>query len=291
MRIFSLNCLSRLVTVTLVLAATFAVPAQAGQVFADQAPSPALGRDVKFTVYVPDGYQDAGSANYPVVYLLHGAGGDENEWRTKGGAVETLDGLIKRGVIRPSVVVMPTAGPASWWADGVAEKAGTAIMKDLLPYVESRYKVQKERSGRAIGGLSMGGYGALNLALRYPSQFCAAAVISPAIYDPLPPEASASRRTPQFVRDGQFDADIWKSLNYASQLDTYKAGGQRVPMWIVSGDHDYLGIAPMSANLFWRMFQIQPKLVELRIVNGDHEWLVFRDALPDALQYVDQKCR
>ena len=291
MRIFSLTCLSRLVTVSLVLAATFAVPAEAGQVFADQAPSPALGRDVKFTVYVPDGYQDASSANYPVVYLLHGAGGDENEWRTKGGAVETLDGLIKRGLIRPSVVVMPTAGPASWWADGVAEKAGTAIMKDLLPYVESRYKVQKERSGRAIGGLSMGGYGALNLALRYPSQFCAAAVISPAIYDPLPPEASASRRTPQFVRDGQFDADTWKSLNYASQLDTYKAGEQRVPMWIVSGDHDYLGIAPMSANLFWRMFQIQPKQVELRIVNGDHEWLVFRDALPDALQYVDQKCR
>ena len=291
MRIFSLTCLSRLVTVSLVLVATFAVPAEAGQVFADQAPSPALGRDVKFTVYVPDGYQDASSANYPVVYLLHGAGGDENEWRTKGGAVETLDGLIKRGLIRPSVVVMPTAGPASWWADGVAEKAGTAIMKDLLPYVESRYKVQKERIGRAIGGLSMGGYGALNLALRYPSQFCAAAVISPAIYDPLPPEASASRRTPQFVRDGQFDADTWKSLNYASQLDTYKAGTQRVPMWIVSGDHDYLGIAPMSANLFWRMFQIQPKQVELRIVNGDHEWLVFRDALPDALQYVDQKCR
>lgn len=282
--------LSRFMTASLVLAAAFAVPAQAGQVFADQAPSSALGRDVKFTVYVPDGYQNEASATYPVVYLLHGAGGDENEWRTKGGAAETLDGLIKRGLIRPSVVVMPTAGPASWWADGAAEKAATAIIKDLLPYVESRYKVKKERSGRAIGGLSMGGYGALNLALRYPAQFCAAAVISPAIYDPLPPEASASRRTPQFVRNGQFDADTWKSLNYASQLDTYKAGGLYVPMWIVSGDHDYLGIAPMSANLYWRMYQIQPKQVELRVVNGDHEWLVFRDALPDALQYVDQQC-
>ena len=283
--------LAKVAAAAVALAAAMVAPTQAGQVFADQAPSAALGRDVKFTVYVPDGYKADGAVAYPVVYLLHGAGGDENEWRTKGGAVETLDGLIKRGLIRPSVVVMPTVGPASWWADGAAEKAGTAIMKDLLPYVEDRYRVQKERSGRAIGGLSMGGYGALNLSLRNPTQFCAAAVISPAIYDPLPPEASASRRTPQFVRSGRFGPEAWKSLNYASQLDTYKAGTARVPMWIVSGDHDYLGIAPMSANLFWRMHQIQPKQVELRVIDGDHEWLVFRDALPEALQYVDKQCR
>jgi len=270
--------------------AAVAAPALAGEVFSDKAPSPALGRDVKFTVYLPDGYQPGGTTAYPVIYLLHGAGGDENEWRTQGGAVETLDGLIKRGLIRPSVVVMPTVGPASWWADGAAEKAGSAIMNDLLPYVESRYRVQKERSGRAIGGLSMGGYGALNLSLRFPEKFCGAAVISPAIYDPLPPETSAARRTPQFVRNGQFDADTWKSLNYAAQLDTYKAGKFRVPMWIVSGDHDYLGIAPMSATLFWRLHQIQPKLAELRVIDGDHEWLVFRDALPEALQYVDRQC-
>ena len=227
-RLFALSQPLHRLAAAAALATVLAAPAQAGQVFADQAPSAALGRDVKFTVYVPDGYQAGGSVTYPVVYLLHGAGGDENEWRTKGGAVETLDGLIKRGLIRPSVVVMPTTGPASWWADGAAEKAGTAIMKDLLPYVESRYRVQKERSGRAIGGLSMGGYGALNLSLRNPAQFCAAAVISPAIYDPLPPETSASRRTPQFVRNGQFDAETWKSLNYAAVLDTYKAGAARV---------------------------------------------------------------
>ena len=278
-------------TAALVLAMALVTPAQAGDVFSDAAPSPVLGRDIKFTVYLPDGYKPGSTTAYPVIYLLHGAGGDENEWRTKGGAVESLDGLIKRGQIRPSVVVMPTAGPASWWADGVADKAGTAIMKDLLPYVESRYRVQTERSGRAIGGLSMGGYGALNLSLRNPEQFCGAAIISPAIYDPLPPETSAARRTPQFVRNGQFDGDTWKSLNYAAALDGYKAGARRVPMWIVSGDHDYLGIAPMSANLFWRLHQIQPKQVELRVIDGDHEWLVFRDALPDALQYVDKQCQ
>ena len=160
--------------------------ALAGDIFSDAAASKSLGRDVKFTVYLPDGYAE-GAGPFPVVYLLHGATEDENTWRVKGGVVQTLDGLIKRGLIRPSVVVMPTAGPASWWANGTADKAESAIIEDLMPYVESRYKVANDRKGRAIGGLSMGGYGALNMSLRFPAKFCAAAVISPAIYDPLPP--------------------------------------------------------------------------------------------------------
>lgn len=272
-----------------VLAMGVATAALSGELFSDSVPSTALGRDLKFTVYLPDGYKDA-PGKFPVVYLLHGAGGDEYEWTRKGGAVETLDGLIKRGLIRASVAVMPTTGPASWWADGAAEKAETAVMTELLPYVEGKYKVTTERQGRAIGGLSMGGYGALNLALRHPTKFCAAGIISPAIYDPLPPDTSAARRTPQFVRNGQFDPDTWKSLNYPAHLEKYMQGGARVPMWIVSGDHDFLGIAEMSAKLYWRVLKIQPKQAELRIVDGDHEWMTFRDALPDALQYVDRQC-
>ena len=275
------------------LAATAALAlsavAQAGELVADKFMSAALGREVSFTAYLPEGYKDA-TNRYPVTYLLHGAGGDQYEWARKGGAVETMDGLIHRGLMRSTVAIMPTFGPASWWTDGASEKAETALMKELIPYVESRFKVATERSARSIGGLSMGGYGALNLALKYPDRFCAAAVISPAIYDPLPPETSAARRTPQFVRDGKFDPETWKSLNYAARLEGYGKGKDRVPMWIVSGDHDFLGIAVMSAQLYWRMHQIQPKQVELRVIDGDHEWMTFRDALPAALQYVDAQC-
>ncbi len=225
--------------------------AGAGELVTDSIASKAAGRDVRFTAYLPDGYKDA-PVRFPVVYLLHGAGGDEYEWARKGSAVETLDGLM-----RPMVAIMPTTGPASWWADGAAEKAETAMMTELLPSVEAKYKVSTGRGDRQIAGLSMGGYGALNLALRYPAKFCAAGIISPAICDPLPPDTSAARRTPQFVRNGQFDPDTWKALNYPAHLDKYAQAPQKVPMWIVS---------------------------------GDHEWMAFRDALPDALQYIDRQC-
>jgi len=61
-------------------------------------------------------------------------------------------------------------------------------------------------------------------------------------------------------------------------------------MWIVRGDHDMVGSAVMSANPHRRMLKIQPRRAGLHIIDGDHEWLAFRDALPDALQYVDRQC-
>ena len=267
--------------------------AQAGTLVLEKFASKALGRDYAFNVYLPDGYKDAtekdSNLRYPIIYLLHGASGDENDWVTKGSVVQTLDGLIKRGLMRESVVILPGNG-TSWWVDAAVDKAETAFMTELIPTAESRYKVRSERSARAIGGLSMGGYGALNLALSYPEKFCSAGIISPAIYTPLPPETSAARRTPQFVRDGKFDDQLWASVLYTARLEKYKAQSVRVPMWIASGDHDFLGIALMSTQLYWTMYQVQKPLVELRVQDGDHEWMFFRDALPDALLYMNKHC-
>jgi enterochelin esterase-like enzyme len=265
-----------------------AAGAHAGELVHDEFQSAVLGRTAALTVYLPDGYQQG--ARYPVTYLLHGAGGKETEWADNGGIVQTLDGMIARGQVRPMVAVMPSLGGGTWWVDGAADKADTAFMQELIPYVEHKYKVAAGRAARSIGGQSMGGYGALHFALKYPERFCAAAILSPAIYDPLPPLTSASRLTSQYMRSGKFDEALWKSLNYPALLPAYAQGSARVPMWIVSGDHDHLGIAVESANLYWKLFQIQPKQVELRIIDGDHEWLTFRDAFPDALRYVEAHC-
>ena len=92
-------------------AAMLSAAAFAGEVFLETFRSEALGRDYKYTVYLPDSYKNDGK-KYTILYLLHGAGGDENEWLAKGGLRETMDAMIARKLIKPMVVVMPghTAG-------------------------------------------------------------------------------------------------------------------------------------------------------------------------------------
>lgn len=263
-----------------------ALAAQAGQVFTETFRSEALGRDYKYTIYLPDSYAKD-NRRYPVLYLLHGAGGNENEWLHLGGLNETMDALIARRVIRPMIVVMP-GHTQGWWVDGARDKAETALVKEVMPHAEGKYRIDNVRGNRAIAGLSAGGYGSLNLMMKYPRMFAAAAIMSPAIYDPVPPSHSSGVRHPPFQRDGKFDAELWKKLNYVSHIDAYKASGTIVPLWINSGDHDTFGIALQAAMLFDRLWKHQPEAIELRIVDGDHEWMVWRDTLPEALGFINR---
>ena len=262
----------------------FATTAFAGEVFLETFRSEALGRDYKYTVYLPDSYKKD-DKKYPILYLLHGAGGDENEWLAKGGLRETMDAMIARKLIKPMVVIMP-GHTAAWWVDGAKEKGETALVKEVMPHAEARYRIDAVRSNRLIAGLSAGGFGALNLIMKYPQMFAASAILSPAVYDPVPPSHSSGVRQPPFQKDGKFDADLWKSLNYVSHIEGYKKSGVIVPLYINTGDHDTFSIAFHAATLFERLRLHQPDAIELRIVNGDHEWMVWRDTLADALQFM-----
>lgn len=261
----------------------------ASEIVSDTLDSTVLGKEVKMHVYLPDGYENS-SDTYPVIYMLHGAGSNEDSWVDRGGIKVTADALIKRNQMRPSVIVMPTLGPASWYADANSDNAETAFIKDLIPYVEGKYKAQTTREGRSVAGLSMGGYGALNLSLSNPELFCAAGVLSPAIYDPFPPATSASRKTPQFLKDDAFDEAAWTASLYPARLDGYKKSNTIVPMWIESGDHDQFGIVLAAAKLYWALNEYQPKDVEYRVIDGDHDWMVFRDSAIRALPYMSEKC-
>lgn len=117
---------------------------------------------------------------------------------------------------------MPTLGGHSWWANGSVKNAETAFIEDLIPYIEENYKASAQRKDRSIAGLSMGGYGALNLSLSHPDKFCVAGVISPAIYDPFPPATSTSRKAPQLMKDGEFSEEVWTNLLYTSRIENYK---------------------------------------------------------------------
>ena len=265
-------------------AAGLAIAADAGEITKRSFESETLGRQYDYTIYIPDGYGDSNLA-YPALYLLHGSGGNENDWPVKGEAGQTLDRLIEAGDIPPMVVIMPAS--KSWWVDGYNEAAETAFFDDLIPHVESSYDVIDAREGRMVAGLSAGGYGTVNFILEHPDMFASAAALSPAVYIPQPPANSSGNTHPAYLdAEGNYDPEKWSELNYPNYMDAYKAQDQVVPLYINSGDHDKFQIAYHAAVLYNDLLAHQPEAVEYRVIDGDHEWHVWVDGLADALPFM-----
>ena len=134
--------------------------------------SKTVGNKRKVTIYTPPGFDPKGKTKYPVLYLLHGIGGDENEW-PKGGAIAVLDNLYADKKPVPMIVVMPNGraqpndraeGDVFRTAPAFAKFEGD-LLKDLIPFVEKTYPVKADRESRALAGLSMGGGQSLNFGL------------------------------------------------------------------------------------------------------------------------------
>ncbi|HLX01038.1 MAG TPA: alpha/beta hydrolase-fold protein [Trinickia sp.] len=259
---------------------TAQAPSLASIVAARSFHSEALGREWSYTIYLPTGYRDDGP-RYPVLYLLHGNHGDANDWITQGQLQATADQLIERNEIPPVVIVMPQAG-TDWYVDR-KEKMQTAFFSDLLPEIESHYAVSNRRNGRAIGGVSMGGFGALRYALLAPNQFCSAMLLSPAIYADVPPLTSAARYVGVFG-DRQFDPRIWRELNYPALWSGYLNQPWRLPFFIAAGDGD-LVIQAEADTLYTRLRQANNPAA-LRIVDGGHTWDAWRGLIGAGLKYT-----
>jgi len=258
--------------------------ANAGTVLHQSFPSSTLERDYHYTIYLPKGY-DTSNRLYPVVYLLHGASGDENDWPVKGKVKPTLDRLIAENRIKPMIVVMP-GHKESWWVDGQGEQAETVLLKELFPHIEAEFRTVSAREGRAVAGLSAGGYATIRLILRFPELFAAGAALSPAIYEPDPPESSSARRNPPFQKNGAFDKATWRELNWSNYFDAYKEQDLRVPLYVNSGDRDRFDIYYHATIFYHALRKIQPEQTALRIVHGDHKWHVWADSIGEALEYM-----
>lgn len=136
-------------------------------------PSKTVGVDRKALVYTPPGY--SAGKKYPVLYLLHGIGGDEREWFTHGNPHIILDNLYAEGKLEPMIVVLPNGramkddrATGNIMQQDKVEAFSTFeqdLLQDLIPYVESNFSVLSDRNSRAIAGLSMGGGQSLNFGL------------------------------------------------------------------------------------------------------------------------------
>ena len=145
--------------------------------------SPTLGLNRRMYVYTPYGYDDPKNkkVKYPVLYLLHGGGGDEDAWSNMGRACQIIDNLIEKGLAEPMMIVMPNgnANQAAASPLMVANKQGQSepnayvksLAEDIIPYIESHYRVIAKKSGRAVAGLSMGGGHTTAVTGLYPDMF------------------------------------------------------------------------------------------------------------------------
>ena len=263
------------------IALLLSLPATAGLVVTREFDSSALQRKWTYAVYLPDGY-DTSTLRYPVLYLLHGHGGDLYDWVNRGHIQQTADALIAHGDIPPAIIVLPDAD-STWFVDR-KEKMETAVIVDLIGDAERTFRAIGARNGRLVAGLSMGGYGALRFVLKYPEKFVAAALLSPAIYDPEPPQTSGARRAGVFGAP-DFDAEVWKQLNYPALWDAFLAKKVTVPIYINSGDDDDHFIEAEATRLY-SLLRKNGQPAELRIVDGGHNWTVWESTIGDALRYI-----
>ncbi len=157
--------------------------------------SPALGLTRRISIYTPPGYENS-ARTYPVLYLLHGMGGDEEAWLALGRAAQIFDNLIDAGKIKPMIVVMPNGNAVQEAAPGESSLGfykptfqltktmdGTfeTAFPDIVNFVDENYHTVKSKTGRAIAGLSMGGFHSLHISAEYPDMFDYVGLFSAAI--------------------------------------------------------------------------------------------------------------
>ena len=185
-----------------------------------------LGINRRLTVYTPYGYDKDTKTKYPVLYLLHGAGGDEEAWSSMGRAAQILDNLIAKGLAKPMIVVMPNGNPNQQAAQtmglpttqlnfrdpAMANAYVRSLVEEIVPFIEKNYRVVAKKSHRAIAGLSMGGGHTIAASGLYPDTF-----------DYICPLSMGSQRTPEL------DA----------QLQGIKKAGYKL-YWLACGNTDFL---------------------------------------------------
>jgi len=140
--------------------------------------SPTLGEEMLYLVYLPPGYEET-DRRYPSVYMLHGVAGGPGEW-PEIGIPDAADRLIADGTIQPMVIVFPNAD-ASYYVNGATSglRWQDYLVGDVVAHVDTTYRTFPRSESRAVSGLSMGGDGALQLAMRFPDVFRVAAAHSP----------------------------------------------------------------------------------------------------------------
>ncbi len=266
-----------------------------GDVDAVWYPSSNLGQMRRMTVYTPYGYK-TGKKRYPVLYLLHGGGGDEEAWMSMGRAVQILDNMIEKGLVSPMICVMPNGNPTQLAAQtlklpnakllpGVAVEGGSTatyswdgmqpfkkeLLDNIIPYIDANYRTLKDAENRAVCGLSMGGGQSFFIGLRSPEIFSNVGFFSTGAFGGI------SNASAKFDLEKEVPGILSESDKFNKGLDVlYISCGEQDPR-ITATNEVVKTLEKHGIELIYETFP------------GNHEWRVWRKSLEAFLPLIFKK--
>jgi S-formylglutathione hydrolase FrmB len=266
-------------------------PCAVGRVCVERVPfeSRLIGATLPYHVVLPKEYAEpsASRTRYPVLYLLHGLGGSADDWVSERARLADY-------VATHRLIIVVPEGRDSWYTDSAtvpANRFESYIITELLPDVERRFRAQATRAGRAIAGLSMGGYGALKFGLKYPDRFAFAASMSGAL------------RAPSWDPEGQLPEWVKPSIRRAygpmdnpvrPANDIFKLARELTPeriaalpyLYLDCGTEDFL----IESNREFSALLLEKKIAhEYRQLPGGHTWPYWDRQVREILELATQR--
>lgn len=248
-----------------------------------------LGAKRAYTVLLPESFDTDSRREYPVLYLLHGMYGVNDDWTVQGNLKSVYDRLIGSHEIGEMVIVMPDAGgqDPSRQPNGYFDIPGwnyeQFFFTELMPEVEKRYRIKGDRTHRALAGLSMGGGGTTVYAQRHPDMFGSAYAMSALMS--LSGDRNGDNNDPQGLI-GKFNKSVvdHDCVKFVEEADDARKAALRSVKWFVDcGDDDFL----LNCNLdFYRAMRRQGIPCEMRVRDGGHDWEYWHTALYTALPFA-----
>jgi len=250
-----------------------------------------LGHRVAYCTILPPSYESETSRRYPILYFLHGIGENEQMLAGSGGLNLVLD-LWEQHQIGECLIVTPAADSSFY----INSRDGRVryedfFLQELMPYIEHRYRTRRGRASRAIGGISMGGYGALHLAFRHPELFGSISAHSAALIERLPEVSAGDAPSIPRLRilgnvfGSPVDRAFWDRNSPLGLARTANLAGLKI--YFDCGSEDDYGFNAGAESLH-KELAARRIPHEFHIYPGGHNWIYFADHLPASLEFHSQ---
>jgi S-formylglutathione hydrolase FrmB len=242
--------------------------------------SRSMQKSIPAVVVTPDGYSSQPMQRYPVVYLLHGAGGSYSNWIKKVPAIRALADQYQ------AIIVCPDGASTSWYFDSPIDSGfryETHVAREVPNHIDSAYRTINDRKARAITGLSMGGHGALFIAFRHADRFSIAGSMSGALH------VSVIRKgynVEKRLGDTVVNAAYWRDWSVLNVIEQYPKDS--LSILIDCGTEDR--VIPMNRA-------VHEKMLKLKIPHeylerpGEHNWPYWENAIQYQMMYINQQFR